>query len=143
MITNTKSILITLWYNLLRARRLSECDELKHCMQIKFHVSLRTLTIVASGNLMCVSLISAEKTTLPQPPLNSCSQEAEHIYDTIPANTPHFYGVLEGPTLESDYHGLEDDSEGDEDARDKLQNCQDIFEVREKLNLLFGLSVGF
>ena len=83
---------------------------------------------------MCLSPF-AEKTTLPQPPLDSCSQEAEHVYDTIPANTPHFYGVLEGPTLESDYHGVEDDSEGDEDACDKLQKCQDVFEVREKHNL--------
>ena len=83
----------------------------------------------------CVYPLSTGKTTLPRSPLNSCSREAEHIYDTIPANTPHFYGVLEGPTLESDYHGLEDDSERDEGARDKLQNCQDVLEVREKTKL--------
>ena len=85
--------------------------------------------------------LSAGKSTLPQPPLNSCSRDSEHIYDTIPANTSHHYGVLEGPTLESD-HELQDVSE-EGDTRDKLRNCQDNFEVRERNNLFAHLTLKY
>ena len=89
---------------------------------------------------MCFNFpsLSAEKSALPQPPLNSCSRDSEHIYDTIPANTSHHYDVLEGPTLESD-HELQDVSE-EGDTRDKLRNCQDDFEVRERNNLFAHLT---
>ena len=70
--------------------------------------------------------------------MNSCSRDSEHIYDTIPANTSHHYDVLEGPTLESD-HELQDVSE-EGDTRDKLRNCQDDFEVRERDNLFAPLT---